>query len=94
MRNNRSFPIWRKHKGLKYSIIQEFILKSLEDFIKTLFLIVKTGNHLIFRIVVKNAIVLPHNDTELKIRFLKNDMEKKTFDITSEKVKYKITYTL
>lgn len=42
-RNYRSFPISQKHKGLKYSKIQ-YIFKEV---IKTLFLIVKTRNHLI-----------------------------------------------
>lgn len=69
MRNDRSFPIWQKLKGLKCSIIQELIIKkqlqryTFYEFIKNLFLIVKTGNYLIVRILVKYVIAHPHDDT-------------------------------
>lgn len=48
-RSGRSFPVWQKHKKLKYATIQ----CTFEEFTKTLYIIVKTGNHLIARILVK-----------------------------------------
>lgn len=64
-----------------------------EEVIESLFLIVKIRNHLIVRILIKYVIVYLHDITPLKIRFLKNGMKKKPFDIISKKFKYKITYT-
>lgn len=64
------------------------------EFIKNLFLIVKTGNYLIVRILVKYVIAHPHDDTSKSQVFEEWHGEKNPLIYLVKEIKYKITYTL